>query len=144
MKKLILSFIFPAYFNAQIQMNKTPVTHVVGEVKQKGIFYAGVHKEYFEGETDTTYSLLFLNNKYENIIDLKRIRFKNDSNTVGQLYSILKKSFARAEFKASFNLGDKPVITELFRSAAGPRIIIYVDGGYVSLSENEVDKIFGK
>lgn len=90
--------------NAQIETVKLPDIIKIGEVTYMGQFVAELH--YIPVKNDTTYSLLFDNQKYSSISDLERVEFQSSPGILDTLYNLFSKSFDLEKGKqTTFYLG---------------------------------------
>jgi hypothetical protein len=79
---------------------------------------------------------------------IESVSFENENGTLNSLYEILKSFFTKEnrknkEYIRMFKLGDKNVYCAnaiIF----GNYIYFSVDGGFMYLTEKQVDKLFGK
>jgi len=152
MKKVLLASLLLITLGAksQIQLQKSDIiTNEIGKVKMGTYFHASLTR-YVENK-DTVYGFMYANKSYQHITDIKSILFNSDGGAVDQLYSIFKSVFSddnkkNKDYKVKFQLGTKSVEISNYRNLGVTSAMLYCynDESYIWLSENQIDKLFGK
>jgi hypothetical protein len=147
MKHLILFILF-LYLsgNSFSQFQKVEATKYVSIGKWKNGGRLSHELSYsVDDNNDTTYRLLYTNESYSQIIDLKAIRFSEEGSTLDSLYSTLKECFSREkDYQISFKLGEELVTVKVDKMMGMKYIIVLSSQGYFTLTKNGLEKLFGK
>ena len=149
MKQLLIAFVLLLSFQsfAQLQVKKASPATKIGSVNSGGRFLAELSYKVEEG--DTTYTLMYRNCEYKQILSIESVKFNSEGGTVEQLYTILKSVFSdenkkNKEYKVELRLGDTDVIISNFRMMGVSSAMFSTTKGYVYLTEGQLDKLFGK
>lgn len=135
MKKLLSVFLLISEISlGQITAKETPKRIIIGEVKASDKFIAEI-----SATNDTCFLLMFKNEKYPSISDIKGISFTG-SQTLSDLYKILSSVISDKDYKADFKLGG----TEVSISNRDSKIWVWTDKGYFFLTEKQLNRLFGK
>ena len=118
----------------------------MGTIKVVGSIQAQLY--YRIVEEDTLYTLLFRNQEYQQLVDYSSVTFSAEDNTLKKLYDILKSVFTEEnkknkEYKVKLKLGETEVIISNFRIMGGTSVMFFTSDGYITLTEKQVDKLFG-
>jgi hypothetical protein len=144
MKTFIL-LLFHIVINAQIEVKPKINMHELGCFIREGKKRAAIL--YFPTQTDTTYVLTFINDKYTSITDRKTITFKAVGNTINVLYGLLNEAFlpqnvSDKAFSSDFKLGKSDVSIRTLPKEY--KIMVFADGGYLIMNEVDLSELFGK
>lgn len=129
--KFFLILLIPCISFGQLEVIDSK-TVTIGEIKGGGSLIASLTL------SKSIYCLSFRNQEYKNITDYKTICFKNEDSTLDKLYTILKNA---TDEQIVFKLGQTTVATKKF---GGSGVIISADSGYITLTDKQIDKLFGK
>lgn len=99
-------------------------------------------------ENDTTYSILYKNQKYQAITDIQYISFKSNQGELGLLYKIFKDAFSdenksNKNYRKEFKLGSEFIILTRHNGMKN-WVHVSADKGYFYMKEKHVDLLFGK
>lgn len=97
--------------------------------------------------TDTNYILYYRNAEFKHVDDYKGVVFQNTGNAASALYAAMKSALKLTDdVRNSFKLGFDNISLSSFKDDDGLRkVFVYVDDkGYFTLSDKEIDKLFGK
>lgn len=130
----------------QIEIREKDNAIVIGEIKRGGSFTANI-KQRIEN-TDTVYTYMFKNGKYQNIVDLQYITFTGQK-TLSDLYTLLKSVYLpenkkNTDYRVGFKLGKTECSVRTERVMGITATMFWTEKGYNSYSEKEIDKLFGK
>lgn len=139
------------YSNAQIgtPVKSTP-SIVVGKIAPLGTFIAELsYRQNEVDEKDTTYTLRFRNQKYTRIDSYESVEFSGIGNAVEDLYKAFKSVFteenkSNKEYSITFTMGKDVVMISNYKVMGITSALFLVKGAHVSLTEKQVDKLFGK
>ena len=131
---------------SQIEIKKKEPKVIMGTIKVVGSIQAQLY--YRIVEEDTLYTLLFRNQEYQQLVDYSSVTFSAEDNTLKKLYDILKSVFTEEnkknkEYKVKLKLGETEVIISNFRIMGGTSVMFFTSDGYITLTEKQVDKLFG-
>lgn len=135
---------------AQITVNGPSTAERLPIGKAKAGFDTVAELYYVVNGADSTCVLLFLNEKIKKTaIDFQKVSFKNAGGTLLTLYKLFKSVFAdenkgNKQYKVSFTLGNDPAFISVSRGKLVKMAEFRTDKGYFSITENQVDKLFGK
>ena len=127
----------------------TPST-IVGKIAPMGAFVAELSCRQNEvDDKDTTYTLRFNNMKYKHIDAIVSVDFSGIGNTVGDLYKAFKSVFAEEnkknkDYLVNFTLGKEPVAISNTKTMGVTSVMFLIKDAYFTLTEKQVDKLFGK
>lgn len=153
MKRILLCVLFLISFHiagAQITMAEKVEWKTIGKLKPLGSTKATL--EYNASGRDTTY-LLFMKDftkRGENAESkFFSIKFKGIDNTFEKLYALLKSFFLdenrkNNQYSQSFRLGSQMVYLQHYLLVTGKGVKLSTNDGYITLSEGDIDKLFGK
>lgn len=146
MKLTLILLLFAATASGQITTPKEFKPVLIGKAGPLGTVLAQL--EYSIEGQDTMYILTFKDAKYERIVARKSVVFKETGGVKDQLYTVFKSVFSdenksNKQFTVTFKLGDEEVIVKRY-SGLGAALTFFAKSGYVHLTENQVDKLFGK
>lgn len=129
---------------------KVSASITVGKIAPMGSFTAELSYQINEKDTkDTIYTLRFNNAKYTHITSIESVRFSGVDNTVVELYKMFKSVFSEENKKnkdyiVQFNLGKDAVAVSSIKSMGITSAMFTYKEAYFSLTEKQVDKLFGK
>lgn len=110
----------------------------IGKIAPMGAFVADLG--YSVNGKDTIYTLTFNDKKYTKIDAFKVISF----NDIGFFYNKLKESFKKDNnYTETFDLGKYSITIKKTKSMGVISVMILVDDAYTTLTEKQVDKLFG-
>ncbi len=134
---------------AQITMAEKVEWKTIGKLKPLGSTKATL--EYHASGRDTTYLLFmkdFTKRGEKAETQFFSIKFKGIDNTFETLYSLLKSFFLdenrRNSYTQSFRLGNQMVYLQHYVLVTGRGVKLSTNDGYITLSEGDIDKLFGK
>lgn len=152
MKRILPCILFLISFHiadAQITMAEKVEWKTIGKLKPLGSTKATL--EYHASGRDTTY-LLFMKDytkrgeKAES--QYFSVKFKGIDNTFETLYSLLKSFFLdenrKNSYTQSFRLGNQMVYLQHYLVVTGKGVKLSTNDGYITFSEGDIDKLFGK
>lgn len=147
MKKIFASslLLISVIATAQISEVKHPDRYYVGKIEKKGIQVVSL--SYTVENSDSSYILQYINAEYKHVVDIKGIAFLGTNGAVESLYKSMKAALKlKDDDRNSFQLGFDNISLSSFKDDDGVRkVFVYVnDKGYFTLSEKEIDKLFGK
>jgi hypothetical protein len=148
MKKLLaLLLIVSLKGIGQIQLTETVKPIKIGGYSIGGNFVTEINM-YVKGQ-DTSYHFMHRNHKYQQILDIKSVIFNAEGNTLNSFYELLMSAFSdenkdKKDFKVNFKLGGKDVYITNDRVMGMTSVTFWNESGYVSLTEKQVKKTFGK
>lgn len=150
MKRLLLLLSLPIALKStsQIQaVHEVPKDVVLGEVKVVGSLHSRLSYQVYD--SDTIYTLLYLNAKYKVLTEYETIHFNNEGGTLDTLYSILKTFFSNEhkkekDYKVMFKLGDEQVMANSYRTMGATVVTIFTKNGHCEFYEKWIDRLFGK
>lgn len=131
------------FAQSQITIKSTPKQNVIGK---SGITEQLI--QYIEND-DTSYVFMFRNSKYQSIVDITQVVFKDVDSTLSSFYTLMKSVFLdenkkNKEYRVKFNLGNTEVIISTYLLMGKTSVWFWTSEGYAYFTEKEVDKIFGK
>lgn len=142
MLTLIAIFGFITSFS-QIQKTQLPDRIKVGEIKSGYAFIASL--TYSVSDGDTTYTILYDNNKYTKITDIQKLVFNEDGGVLNSLYQILSETIEQEKGKRStIKLGedDIAITAERMMGVKYVDVMNMKDGSYFSLTQRQLNKLF--
>ena len=155
MKKItqVLMFTFFVINITNAQISVTSVTNkakvVVGKIAPLGAFIADL--TYRVDGVDTVYSLCHHNQKYKTLTDINCVVFLGRDNTFESLYTLFKSVFLEEnrknkDYLVSFKLLDDGYVirTRRYFGVTQVQFSNELFTQYVSFTEKQVDKLFGK
>lgn len=149
MKILLTAVICTLFFSSysQITVSKVTPKKTIGTVKSGGSFLAELF--YNVEENDTTYTIMYRNQSYEQLIDIQSFSFSSDDNTLEKLYEIImtvfdKENAKNKEYQLEVNLDNKPLLISNRLSMGFTFVSIREKNGYLVLTKKQVNKLFGK
>ncbi|MEO7308276.1 MAG: hypothetical protein ABIR78_10715 [Ferruginibacter sp.] len=152
MKRILLCLLYVASFNiagAQITMAEKADWKPIGKLKPLGTIKASL--EYSVSGRDTVY-LLFMKDftKRGEKAESKffSIKFNGVDNTFEKFYQLLKSFFLDENrgnsYTQAFRLGDQMLYLQHNLLVTGKGVKLSTKEGYITLSEGDIDKLFGK
>jgi hypothetical protein len=140
-----LFFVTSSFCQIQLQ-GEGPSKVVIGKCKNG--MYTQAELAYTLIETDTVYTLMYLNAKYTTLTDYVTLTFSEEGGTKNQLYGLFKSFFSdenkkNKEYKQSFKLGNEQVIASNYRALGVTSVMLYTSKGYCYLTESQIEKLFG-
>ena len=153
MKKLITAamLLLSVGCFAQIsQIEKAPEQKIVGKIAPMGSFIAELTwSPMSERPQDSTYTLMFRNQKFKTLNEREYVIFLGVEGTFGQLYGVFKSVFApenksNKDYMVSFKLGNTDVTIAHYQTMGIVGAMFMAKNAYVVLTESQVDKLFGK
>jgi hypothetical protein len=111
----------------------------IGKIAPMGAFVAEL--SYMVSGSDTVYTFTFNDKKYTQIDAIKSVSF----TSLNEFYTNLKSVFIKKskDYSLDFTLGKEPATVKAFKSMGILQAMIYVKDGYTTLTEKQVDKLFG-
>ena len=149
MKCFLLLLVFCCSdLHAQLKVKETNPKTIIGAIKRSNNLIAEL-SYLVKGPGDTAYTLLFNNYEYKIKNNFKSVTFKGTSRTVDSLYHLLKAVFKpenekNKQYSQSFKLGEDSVRIGITRAVGLTRQVFRGGGGFVYLTEKELNKLFGK
>lgn len=148
---ILFSLIKSSTTDGQIKIEeKMPISNsvIIGNVKSGPNVLATLTYE-IQNDNDTLCHLKFKDFKYQTVEDFQSLLFFNKENTLEILYKTLKSFFTEEnkkdkKYSVNIKLGDEDIIMNKYRTIGISAVIINTKTGYVYLTENQVDKLFGK
>ncbi len=149
--KYVLTFAFCALFffgHSQIsQPAKIPPTVTVGKIAPLGGFVAELSYQVNNG--DTAYTLSFNDASYTQINSIENVRFSGGESTINELYKAFKSVFLsenkkNKDYMVHFTLGKDVVAISNTKSMGITSAMFLIRQAYFTLTEKQVDKLFGK
>ena len=143
---LIMLFVTGICYGQISEVKQLPPRIKVGEINRGSNFVARLEYEIENG--DTTYILMYKDDRYSSLIELESVTFSSTDNTVGKLYQLFKSVFTESnrnndQYKVQFTLGTQDVIISNYIVLKKPSAFFHAEG-FFALWEKEVDKLFGK
>lgn len=133
--------------SAQLEEKSRRDWTTVGELKY--IATTRARLQYSAVGKDTSYILLFKDARKEFKDHYFTIGFSGADDTRLRLYALLT-SFFSAEHKneksyeKTFRLGEAMVHVQHYRKIATPGIMLTTEDGFIILTENEINRLFGR
>lgn len=150
MKKTIsiLTLVFSSFIvNAQIQVLEKPATIEVGKIKAGMYLIANMSYSIYNSG-DTTYTLIYRNAKYTQIDDYKTFSFNSTNGEFEQFYNLFKKAFTADDIKnysITFKLGEEMLNLVGYKQMGVKGVMVITTKGATNpLTENQINKLFGK
>ena len=145
---LILLVVCSSDLYAQLKVSETTPKTTIGAIKRSNNLIAELYYA-VKSPGDTNYVLVYNNYEYKMKTDLKSIRFKGTSQTIDSLYGLMKSVFKpenekNKQYSRSLKLGEDSVRIGITRSVGITRLVFRGGGGYIYLTEKEVNRLFGK
>jgi hypothetical protein len=138
-----------AYGQISTPQKSTP-SSIVGKIAPMGAFVAGLSCRINEADSkDTTYTLSFNNLKFKHIDAIESVSFSGVNNTVNELYKVFKSVFTdenkkNKDYIVNFTLGKDAVTISNTKAMGVTSAMFLVKDAYFTLTEKQVDKLFGK
>ncbi|MEN9339056.1 MAG: hypothetical protein RIQ62_368 [Bacteroidota bacterium] len=147
MRIILLLLLLPKLGSSQILQKETIKFTKISEVKRGGMFVAGI--EYTVKEKDTTYILTIKNDKYQSLSDYKSVSFTEEGETLNQLYKMMADAFTeenkkKEDWQKDFKLGNEDIMLTSVRFIGTTTLNVWINSGYVVLTEKQVNKLFAK
>lgn len=133
----------------QIEVKKNEIKSVlIGEVKRNKLFACDLNYLLRDGK-DSAFSVSFQNEEYSSITDIKSAWMIGGKKEVESLYDMLKSCFKpenanNKDYSLYFKMGKKDCSISPYVYRKAVYAWFSVDGGYIKLTEKEVDKLFSK
>lgn len=129
------------------QPTKLPPTVTIGKIAPLGSFVAELAYQVNNG--DTAYTLSFNDASYTQINSIENVRFAGGENTVNELHKAFKSVFLsenkkNKDYIVHFTLGKDVVAISNTKSMGITSAMFLVRQAYFTLTEKQVDKLFGK
>lgn len=130
--------------SAQIKVLNSPSTEIRGIIG--GIENPLVKLNYkSENGIDTLYILTFRNQKYESLVDFCGIAFNSNKTKLNDVYNLFMSVFKEENiynktYRVIFELEGKKIAI----SNMDGNVWLYTEEGYITLTKNDVNKIFNK
>jgi hypothetical protein len=149
--KYLLTIAFVSVFGfLQAQISepiKPPASVTVGKIAPLGGFVAEL--SYYINEGDTTYILTFNNMKYKHIDAIESVAFSGISNSAEGLYKMFKSVFSKEnksnkDYIVQFTLGKESVAISNVKSMGITSAMFTCKNAFFTLTEKQVNKLFGK
>ncbi len=147
MRHFVIFFLLvvPTIAFAQIKESSIADYAKIGEVKSGGVIAVELSRVVIG--VDTTYKLSYNNDKFGALVDYRIITFKEEGNTVNDLYIALATFFSKDNIKNTafvnnFILGDEYVAVSR-RDTAVPSITLWTPDGSFHLTEKQLNRLFG-
>lgn len=147
-KLLFLScviFLISINSKGQLQKVQLPDLKKIGQTKSTGVLIAEL--SYSDVKNDTSYTLLFNNEKYVHNTEFVTIRFESSPGILDTLYSILNNGFDLEKGKQStFYLGKEFIAVNSEKSMGIKfiRILALDRKAYFYLRKKQLDELFNK
>lgn len=129
---------------AQLTRSTALKRETVGVAKSGGVFVADLGFVVDNG--DTTYSIIFRNQKYQSIADVQNISFASEGGTADQLYQLLTDILTddkkESEYQENITLGETQVLLTKRKVMGVYYVNFFCSKGYFSLTKKMVDKLF--
>jgi hypothetical protein len=145
---LAILALLPNLSDAQIGTpQKATPSIIIGKIAPLGSFTAEL--SYQVAETDTTYTLRFRNAKYTQITSTESVLFDSDGNAVDGLYKAFKSVFTEEnrnnkDYLIHFTIGKDVVAISTYKNMGITQAMFLVKDAHFSITEKQVDKLFGK
>lgn len=130
---------------------KEPIKITVGKIAPMGSFVAELYYSISnEDNSDTTYTLMYRDDKYNSLLSLESVSFSGMDNALEQLYIAMKSVFLpdnknKKEYALNFKLGKDVVQISNFKSFGVYMVLFMADNkGYFKITQSQLDKLFGK
>lgn len=130
-----------------IKAPSTAKTVTIGKVNSG--FSPLAHLYYLVNGNDSVCVLQFENQKLKKtVIDYQSVSFRPENGTLNTLYKLFKSIFEdenkSKSYRVAFTLGDESVSINVHRNSFVRMAEFRTDDSYFSLTEKQVDKLFGK
>lgn len=148
MKLLILLALFiPALTYAQLEIKKDNPSTIIGTARSSNSLIAELSYRVYD--TDTVYTLIFKNMKYELLSDYQAIIFHAEGNTLNGLYDVLNSFFNeenknKKDYQVRFSLGKEDISVSVIKGMGKRSVMFWTDKGYVIFDEKTINKVFGR
>lgn len=154
---ILLYFIFGSafYSDCQVKVSTKKTGGMIGTVSEKsGPYYKSriiASLSYSISESDTLYNLFMSDESYE--LDFNpatvSISFFDAGGSIDSLYTAVmsvfsKKNKKNKDYELSVVIGNKTLTIKKSNSSSFIRAVIEHERGYITLSEDQVKKLFGK
>ena len=132
--------------NAQLKVLNSGKRIDVGKVKM-GMYYVA-HLSYTVQDSDSIYTIMYRNAKYQHIDSYETTSFTSNNGEVEQLYNLIKSVFSLEDIKgysASVDLNGDYIKIVGTKNLGVKSVVLMTSSGYTNgITENQVDKLFGK
>ena len=145
MKNLLYLIAFFVCSNNFGQIQNVKQLEVIGTIKPKRTISAEL-SYIIQDDSDTLYTIMFRNRKYDYILRMQSIHFSGHDGTLQSLYTICKSVFSdenktKKDYKVQFKLGGEQVIVS---NKGMSSLMFSTEKGYFYLTDRQVDRLFGK
>ena len=149
MKKLLtLAFAISSLSaSAQLEEVKPKTQKLVGMVAPMGVFVGQLYYTIEDAYSDTVYTLKYRDMQYTRIDVVEEFSFSGMNNAVDALYNILKKAIQTEDIKSytkNIVLGKTPISIIGMKSMGVPHLMLSMPKGHMTLTDKQLDKLFGK
>ena len=139
---VVASALLTILATGQIKIIKLPDEKIVGKIN-------GVAEITYTVNEDTIYTFRFKDQQYKVLSEYDLVTFKGRDNTLDKLYKIFKSVFLTEnknnnDYKVALMLGDTAVVIGTLIKDYETKSMFFTSSGHTYLSEEQVDKLFGK